>query len=143
MSPNKFNVHPQLVADSHELFMWKSCHLRLHKNATLPWLIIIPQTTEIEFHDLPNELQSEITQVSRVVGDYFKKALVAEKINFAAIGNVVRQLHIHVIGRNRQDPLWPEVVWGQELPEKTYDNEQFKILVDTLKTCLTSLNKAN
>ncbi len=136
MNQHKFVVHLQLVADSHELFRWKSCHLRLHKNATLPWLIVIPETTEIEFHDLPTELQTEVTHISQVVSDYFKNELATEKINFAAIGNVVQQLHIHVIGRNHQDPLWPDVVWGRELPRKIYDQKQLKNLVDHLKGLL-------
>lgn len=118
------NVHPILRSDSHALFDWHHCHLRLHKNASLPWLIIIPDTKEIEFCDLPNDFQLEITHLSQIISDFFKKACGTEKINFAAIGNVVQQLHIHVIGRHSKDPLWPDVVWGRELPEKHYSQKQ-------------------
>ena len=118
-------IHPQLLADSHALFRLQNCHVRLHKNASLPWVIIIPDTKEIEFCDLPNNLQLEITGLSQIIGNYFKQACGTEKINFAAIGNVVQQLHIHVIGRNRKDPLWPYVVWGRELPDKPYSQQKF------------------
>jgi len=120
MGSKNFQIHPQLTADSHELFEWQHCHLRLHKNATLPWLIIVPNTELIEFHDLSSELQLEITHISQITSAYFKAEFGAEKINFAAIGNVVQQLHIHVIGRHRKDPLWPAVIWGNDLPSKQY-----------------------
>ncbi|MGJ8662192.1 MAG: HIT family protein [Marinicella sp.] len=126
MTIQKLQIHFQLAADSHELFKWQHCHLRLHKNASLPWLIIIPETALLEFHDLPQELQLEITHISRTVSQHFISQCGAEKINFAAIGNVVQQLHIHVIGRHPKDPLWPDVVWGNELPVATYTNEEFE-----------------
>lgn len=121
MSNASFQIHQQLLTDSHELFSWQNCHLRLHKNATVPWVILIPVTDEIEFCDLSEELQLTITSLSRIIGAYFKQHLGAEKINFAAIGNVVQQLHIHVIGRHHKDPLWPDVVWGNKLPETNYN----------------------
>jgi diadenosine tetraphosphate (Ap4A) HIT family hydrolase len=129
-------IHPQLLADSHALLNWQNCHVRLHKNASLPWVIIIPETDEIEFCDLPKDLQLEITGLSQMIGDYFKKACGAEKINFAAIGNVVQQLHIHVIARNSSDPLWPDVVWGQDLPDKSYSPEQIETLKQQLKAAI-------
>lgn len=136
MGSANFNIHPQLATDSHALFEWQGCHLRLHKNATLPWLIIIPETEHIEFHDLPGELQLRITLISQVSANYFKSTHGAEKINFAAIGNVVQQLHVHVIGRHHKDPLWPDVVWGQSLPEKTYAADQLQTLSTSIKNLL-------
>ena len=136
MSSAIFNIHPQLAADSHELFNWKSCQIRLHKNASLPWLIIVPNTDLIEFHDLSLSLQQEVTQLSQVFGNYFKQHCGAEKINFAAIGNVVQQLHIHVIGRHKNDPLWPDVVWGKPLPTASYSEEQVIKIKNTLKKML-------
>jgi len=120
----KQNIDNRLAADSHVLFDWQHCHLRLHKNATLPWVIIIPTTNKIEFCDLNQALQLEITAVSRIISHHFKTNCGVEKINFAAIGNVVQQLHIHVIGRNSKDPLWPDVVWGNQLPQQVYRAEE-------------------
>jgi diadenosine tetraphosphate (Ap4A) HIT family hydrolase len=124
MTLNTDHIHPQLLADSHPLGRAGSCHIRLHKNACVPWVILIPETDCTEFCDLSEARQLEITRLSRIISDWFKAALGAEKINFAAIGNVVQQLHIHVIGRHRQDPFWPDVMWGQRLPELSWqDNE--------------------
>lgn len=136
MGFENFQINPQLAIDSHELFEWHHCHLRLHKNATLPWLIIIPKAELIEFHDLPSELQLEITHISQITSTFFKTEFGAEKINFAAIGNVVQQLHVHVIGRNSKDPLWPDVVWGNQLPEKTYQADRLKTISTTIKNFL-------
>ncbi|TDR23749.1 HIT family protein [Marinicella litoralis] len=134
----KSTVDSRLEADSHALFDWKNCHLRLHKNASLPWLIIIPHTDEIEFCDLNHQLQREITAISHVIGRHFKSACGAEKINFAAIGNVVQQLHIHVIGRHRNDPLWPDVVWGNVLPDQTYHPDKLTAISATFKNLLAT-----
>ena len=119
-----FHINIQLLNDSHALLTWHQCHIRLHRNASLPWLIIIPESDETEFCELPNDLQQRITQLGRLLGRYLKSELGSEKINFAAIGNVVQQMHVHVIGRHSEDPLWPDVVWGNSLPEVTYNDEQ-------------------
>ena len=136
MGTENFQIDSQLATDSHELFEWRHCHLRLHKNATLPWLIIIPKSHLIEFHDLPTELQLEITHISQIASGYFKSEHGVEKINFAAIGNVVQQLHVHVIGRHSKDPLWPNVVWGHQLPEKTYQADKLKAISASVKNLL-------
>lgn len=118
MQANANHIHPQLLADTHPLLVHEHCHIRVHRNATLPWAILIPPAECIEFCDLTTRQQLHITRLSRLIGDHFKRHMGAEKINFAAIGNVVQQLHIHVIGRHRKDPLWPDVAWGRTLPEK-------------------------
>ncbi len=119
-----FEIDHRLSADSHDLFVHQGCHIRLNNNASMPWLIIIPETDVIEFCDLSVENQMIITRISRLLSNYLKANMGSEKINFAAIGNVVQQLHIHVIGRHRQDPLWPDVVWGNPLPETRYSDSE-------------------
>lgn len=138
MGIEHLTIHPQLATDSHELFNWQSCHVRLHKNASLPWIIIVPNTDLIEFHDLSSSLQQEVTQLSQVFGNHFKQHCGAEKINFAAIGNVVQQLHIHVIGRHKNDPLWPNVIWGNKLPDAVYTQHQIENLKFSLYQALES-----
>ena len=136
MNSCTFDIDPRLLNDSHELFSWNQCHIRLHKNATLPWLLIIPETDEVEFCDLAAEQQTNITYLGKIMGQYMKTEMGAEKINFAAIGNVVQKLHVHVIGRNHLDPLWPDVVWGASLPAKNYTEQQIKKLKGELKSLL-------
>lgn len=132
MKPDVFNLDVRLADDSHYLFKWHDLHILLHKNACLPWIIVVPETNVIEFHDLNRATQLDVIKVSQVVGAVFKSKFNAEKINFAAIGNVVKQLHVHVIGRNREDPLWPDVVWGAALPKSEYSKEHINQLKNDL-----------
>ncbi len=129
----------RLTEDTHPLFQWRSSGVCLHHNASVPWIIIIPQTDALEFHDLNQQEQLEIMAMTRVIDRYFTVNFGTEKINFAAIGNVVQQLHIHVIGRHHKDPLWPDVVWGNDLPNKTYTPEK----VEQIRSDLHHLLKAS
>lgn len=115
------SVDPRLQQDSHALQQWQGCDIRLHGNASIPWVIIVPAVEVTEFCDLEADWQLKITRLGQCIGQHFKDHLGSEKINFAAIGNVVKQLHIHVIGRHENDPLWPDVVWGNPLPERAYN----------------------
>lgn len=113
-----FTVHPRLLADCHRLGRFALSHVLLHKSAGLPWFILVPEVgAEVtDLHELDaaqrHALDEELDEVAR----FLKQALGAHKINVAAIGNIVSQLHVHVVGRRRDDPCWPGVVWGN-LPE--------------------------
>ncbi len=131
-----FTIDSRLEADSHQLFVWQGCHVRLNKNASTPWFLIIPETEDVEFCDLPIEQQNNIGNLGKIIGQYLKKHHDAEKINFAAIGNVVQQLHVHVIGRNSEDPLWPDVVWGAQLPDVAYSEQQITTIKNNLQQLL-------
>lgn len=133
MSHPKFEIDTRLLADSHPLFEWRGCHLRLHKNACLPWLIIIPETHITEYTDLAVDEQLKINQLARFISDHCKQSLGCDKINFAAIGNVVKQLHVHVIGRHKNDPAWPDVIWGKALPPAEYDDKQIQTMASVLQ----------
>jgi diadenosine tetraphosphate (Ap4A) HIT family hydrolase len=89
------------------------CHVRLSHNAAFPWLILIPQIDNIkEIIDLSrsqqHQLMDEISQLSKIMQDLF----APDKINVATLGNVVPQLHIHIIARYEIDPVWPNPVWN-------------------------------
>ena len=110
-----FGLHPRLLDDCHSLGRLGFCHVLLHRNATLPWFILVPEVDAgvTELHELDRDqrlrLDEELSQVARFV----KSRLGARKINVGAIGNIVPQLHVHVIGRDPADPCWPGVVWGR------------------------------
>lgn len=110
-----FDLHPRLLEDCHGLGRLDLCHVLLHRNATLPWFILVPEvgTGVTELHEMDRDqrlrLDDELSRVARFV----KSRLGAKKINVGAIGNLVPQLHVHVIGRDPADPCWPGVVWGR------------------------------
>lgn len=114
----KFELHPRLLADCHRLGRFRLSHLLLNRNASLPWLILVPAVSSgvRELYELEPADRRELAEEIDVVARYVKDSLGARKINIAAIGNLVPQLHVHVVGRHPGDPCWPGVVWGN-LPE--------------------------
>ena len=128
-----FTLHPQLANDTHCLFDLDSLYILLHKNATIPWVIIVPKTHVTEIYNLPNIMQNQIITFSKSIASIFESEFSSEKMNIAAIGNMVPQLHIHVIGRKQGDACWPGVVWGVDYPFKNFTKEQIKTLKRLLK----------
>ncbi len=108
-----FALDRRLEADS-EHVMWLSlCELRLMNDSRWPWLLLIPQRSEVtEIHDLTPLDQTMLTFETNMVAEALKRMTGCEKINTGALGNIVRQLHIHVIARNEGDTAWPGPVWG-------------------------------
>ena len=110
---SSFALAAPLRADCHVLGRLPFCQVLLMNKAEVPWFILVPETSHIELCDLGADeqlhLQEEINRLSRFVRTHFAVA----KLNVAAIGNIVAQLHIHIIGRHPDDPWWPNVAWGQ------------------------------
>jgi diadenosine tetraphosphate (Ap4A) HIT family hydrolase len=108
-----FEIHSRLAADSFDLGRLPLSHLRLMNDRRYSWLILVPEQPDIsEIFELDSaqraQLLEEIVVVSRFVSDSFP----VDKINVAALGNVVPQLHVHIIGRRHDDFAWPQPVWG-------------------------------
>ena len=113
MDAIKFNIDPRLKETSHRLIELKISELRLVDDARWPWLLVIPRVPlAVELIDVSPELRCqiwlEIEHVSQVMQDVFSPY----KLNVAALGNQVRQLHVHVIARFSDDDAWPNPVWG-------------------------------
>lgn len=130
---NPFTLDPRLQQDCIVLQQLPFSTLLLMNNASLPWFILVPRTTHTELHHLAqseqHQLQAEINAVSRWAEQQFQP----EKLNVAAIGNIVRQMHIHIVARYQTDPCWPGVVWGQ-LKANPYDDAQLAQLKQQLTT---------
>ena len=112
-----FALHPQLAADGLFLADWPLTQVLRMNDATYPWLILVPRLTDArEILDLAAadrvRLMDEIAWASQALKDLQHP----DKINVGALGNVVPQLHIHVLGRFKDDPAWPKPVWGQAAP---------------------------
>ncbi|HEC20237.1 MAG TPA: HIT domain-containing protein [Gammaproteobacteria bacterium] len=105
-------LDPRLAADSHILGQMDDSLLLLAKNALFPWFILVPDTPEIEYHKLGPEHQQRTQQHINAIARFIETRFAPDKINIASIGNVVSQLHIHIIGRRHDDTCWPGVVWG-------------------------------
>lgn len=109
-----FSLHPRLSSGAFELGRIGGCRLLLKDNALFPWLLLVPEVEEgvEDLHKLPpvryDEVMAAVRCVSQFVADYFGP----EKLNLACIGNQVRQMHIHIVGRGAGDPAWPGTVWA-------------------------------
>lgn len=116
-----FQLHDRLAADTVPVDELPLCRVLLMDNRIWPWLILVPARPGLtEIHQLPapgrHRLMDEIALASQVVEGLFGP----DKINVGALGNLVPQLHVHVIGRTASDPAWPGPVWGSGFAER-YD----------------------
>lgn len=105
-------IHPQLLEDCHYLGSFPASELLLHRNAAVPWFILVPDTRLTDVLDLPDEHREAVLGECAAVSAFIKQVLGFEKVNFAGLGNVVPQMHLHVIGRESGDSCWPQPIWG-------------------------------
>ncbi len=108
-----FKLDPRLLRDSHELFVHDDIHYLLHANAEVIWFILVPVTEQFEFYRLDEDLQQRLCLEINRLSDLMRSNYHCDKINLATIGNVVEQMHIHIVARRKDDAYWPDVVWGQ------------------------------
>lgn len=127
-----FLIDKQLLNDTHYLIEDNGFHFLLHKNATIPWIIVVPETSVKEVFELSQNKQRILSDVSRFISCFFKKEFDVSKMNVAAIGNIVSQLHIHLVGRSLNDACWPDVVWGNNYPNRSWKLNE----VEWIKTSL-------
>ena len=108
-----FELNERLRADSTLVENLGLCQLRLMDDRRWPWLVLVPQRADVEeVFDLTPLDQTMLTFETNLVGQALKKSTDATKVNVGALGNIVRQLHVHVIARHENDPNWPGPVWG-------------------------------
>jgi diadenosine tetraphosphate (Ap4A) HIT family hydrolase len=113
MSEQLFSVHRQLAMDSIALGSFELCQLRLINDCQYPWFILIPQRTNIqEIYQLTTQDQSLLIKESSFLAEQLARLFKADKLNIAAIGNVVPQLHLHHVVRYQTDIAWPKPIWG-------------------------------
>jgi diadenosine tetraphosphate (Ap4A) HIT family hydrolase len=132
---NNFSLDPRLAADCHRLGRLGKTDLLLMNNAHFPWLILVPHSSRTEFFELDTSEQQALLDSINILSVFIKQQFASEKLNIASIGNIVSQLHIHIIGRSSDDPCWPGVVWGT-LQRKAYASADIKQIRAALITHL-------
>ena len=131
---SRFEIHPQLLHDCHRLGQLRLCHVLLHKNAAVPWLILVPDTAPTgDLLDLAEHVRNLAMDEAAIAARFIKNEFAVSKINFAAIGNIVPQLHLHVVGRHADDPCWPAPVWGNLVETNGYSTARIAILTAILR----------
>ena len=116
-----FTLDARLEGDSLPVTDLALCHIRLMNNARFPWLLLVPRVADArEVTDLPEASQQQLMREIALASRMLQSLTGADKMNIGALGNMVPQLHIHVIARFRGDPAWPNPVWGTG--GETYDD---------------------
>ena len=118
-----FALDAQLQRDCFVLGRLEFCQLLLMNNAGVPWFILVPETALAEPFDLDASRQALLQAEINAVASFVRESFGTDKLNIATIGNIVSQLHVHVVGRRKNDYCWPGVVWGTVPPER-YTDEQ-------------------
>lgn len=115
----EFTADPAFEAGSVFAVDWPLCQVRLQDDARFPWLILLPRVEgAVELDDLTAEQRAALMEEMVRAGERVRALGQAagrpvDKLNTAALGNVTRQLHVHVVGRRRDDGLWPDPIWGR------------------------------
>lgn len=110
-----FEIHPRLASGGFALGRIGGCQLLLKSNAIFPWFLLVPEVEGIEdLHQLPIADYDRVMAAMRRVSEFVAAHFQPEKLNVACIGNQVRQMHIHIVGRTSSDPAWPGTVWAFE-----------------------------
>jgi len=111
----KFTLHPQLVNDCFELAELPLCKLLLCNDSAYPWFILVPKVNDItDIYQLDWQQQQQLLNESSLLSELVMQVFVGDKMNVAALGNVVEQLHVHHVVRFKNDVSWPKPIWGQQ-----------------------------
>jgi len=112
-----FELHPRLSQDCIQLGRFPLCRLLLMNESRYPWFILVPERAEVtEIYQLAAEDQVRLIEESSCLSRALAELFRADKMNIAAIGNLVPQLHLHHVVRYRDDPAWPGPIWGRYDP---------------------------
>lgn len=131
-----FNLHPRLAEDAVVIGRFDLSLLLLSKDANYPWCILVPQREDIfEIYQLDETDQLQLVRESSRLAEVMMSLFDAHKMNIAALGNVVRQLHLHHIARFADDAAWPQPIWGK-LPARDYSPEHWAERVRRLQNAL-------
>jgi diadenosine tetraphosphate (Ap4A) HIT family hydrolase len=137
-APPGWHLHSQLADDTHPLAHWPLCEVRLMDDAHHPWLILVPRVENaVDITDLDAAQQATLMREVDRAARALQSAVKPHKLNVAALGNVVPQLHVHVIARYRDDIAWPRPVWGTATAQP-YSPEQLVERVALLDAALSA-----
>ncbi|MGB7259247.1 MAG: HIT family protein [Pseudolabrys sp.] len=131
-----WSLHPQLAADTVPVGDLALTRVLLNDDANYPWLILVPRLPAlVEIIDLDDGGQAQLLREVSDAAHALKRITKCDKLNVAALGNQVPQLHVHVIARFHSDAAWPNPVWGKAA-RKSYDASPREKLVGTLREAL-------
>lgn len=139
--PTHFALDSRLARDSRHITDLPLCNVRLMDNKKFPWLILIPQVGGAsEWIDLSREQQHQLSDEIAIVSHILQALVTPDKLNIGALGNMVPQLHIHLIARYKGDAAWPNPVWGGA--SEYYTEAEAERFIYDVRSALDSLQLA-
>lgn len=137
---NDFTLDERLAADTLQVAELPLSRVLLMNDARYPWVILVPRLASIsEVFELSAHDQQQLWREATMLGEAMKEALSGDKVNIASLGNVVSQLHVHVVLRRHNDATWPAPVWGNGSAEP-YDLDSQAQLRDQLQALIAGLD---
>ncbi|MCM2456187.1 HIT domain-containing protein [Rhizobium sp. CG4] len=131
-----FKLDERIARDSELITTLGLCQLRLQNDKRWPWLVLVPQRNGLsEVFELTPLDQAMLTFETNMVAEALKTVTKAKKINIGALGNIVSQLHVHIIARNEGDTCWPGPIWGHGTAQP-YDHAEKRDLIKRLTGAL-------
>ena len=128
-----WSLHPQLESDTVTVGELSLSRVLAMNDANYPWLILVPrQAGAIEIIDLDDEKQAELMDEIALLARVLKDVTACDKLNIAAIGNLVPQLHVHIVARRRNDAAWPRPVWGAA-PPRAYEPTALEQFIQSIR----------
>lgn len=132
----KFELDPRLAADTEEIGMLGLCLVLLMCDARYPWLILVPPKPDlVEISDLAPDERTILMNEIAATGSALAALYAPQKINTGALGNIVSQLHVHIVARNAGDPAWPGPVWGHSAAQP-YEPAALEIRIEDIRRSL-------
>ncbi len=137
-----FEMDHRLADSSHFIEDWKLCRVSLKSDKTWPWLYLVPRRESVrEIYDLPladqQQLVREMSDAAYALNTLYK----ADKINTAALGNMVPQLHVHIFARFKSDAAWPKPVWAIQTAEIPYTESEKNVDIHKLKNFFEEMRR--
>lgn len=133
MTPSAWSLDPQLERDTVPIGDLTLARILAMNDATYPWLILVPRVPgAVELIDLGDEQQAQLMDEIAMLSRVLKDVTACDKLNVAAIGNVVAQLHVHLVARRLHDPAWPRPVWGHA-PARPYGPPELDRFIDSIR----------
>ena len=136
-----FELDRRLAADSELLALIDDIEVRAMRRVPWPWLLLVPRVAGAsELFDLDAAQRDALWRLTLALSQALKQAAAADKINVGALGNVVAQLHVHIVARHRTDPAWPAPVWGRNEPP--LDEAAEAARRDTLRALVDQISRS-
>jgi diadenosine tetraphosphate (Ap4A) HIT family hydrolase len=131
--PPTWSLHPQLANDTISIGDLPLARVLLMNDANYPWTVLVPRrASAVEIIDLDEGEQTMLMSEIALLAGVLKDVTACDKLNIATIGNVVPQLHVHVVARRRNDAAWPRPVWGA-LPARAYEQAARDRLLEAIR----------